>query len=209
MGASASVNDEISQLESESISEDKAVFSGKNEKMCFEFLDDCIKVSYSKKFDETTPVFISKMFATKETAINVEGLDRGFTPQARNNKGKNLEFYRHFPDISANGYFSPSLFNFSLGNGEKWVSFGLLEIPDTKICKMDDDKLFLIESCGGNKVIEAGETYNMPFVLITFPKDEWDGIKVFRQKLRDFGLYNPKDREFSDLPSWWKNLRYF
>ena len=205
IGASASVNGELSALECESISENKAVFSGENEKMTFEFLSDCIKVSYNKKFSKETPIYVSKIFATKETAINVENLDRGFTPQARNNKGKNLEFYRHLPDISANGYFSPSLFNFSLANSENWVSFGLLDIPDTKICKMDDDKSFLIESCGGNKVIKKGDTYNMPSVLITFPEDEWHGIKLFREKLEEFGLYKPKDRAFSELPSWWKN----
>lgn len=205
VGASCSVNGEISKLESESISERQAVFSGENEKMKFEFFDDCIKVSYNKTFNAKTPIFVSKMFATEETAINVVDLDRGFTPQARNNRGENLEFHRHLPDISSNGYFSPPLFNFSLGNSTAWVSFGLLDIPDTKICKMDNDKSFLIESCGGNKVIEAGSTYNMPSVLITFPKDEWDGIKVFRQKLIDFGLYTPKKKPFSQIPAWWKN----
>jgi len=205
VGASALINGEFSNFKKESINEDKAVFSGKNEKMTFEFLDDCIKVAYSKKFDEETPIYVTKMFAGEGKEINVSNLDRGFTPQARNNRGKNLEFYRHLPDISANGYFSPSLFNFSLGNSEKWVSFGLLDIPDTKICKMDDDKSFLIESCGGNKVIKKGGTYNMPSVLITFPQNEWDGIKVFREKLKEFGLYKPKTRAFSELPSWWKN----
>lgn len=65
------------------------MFSGKNEKMTFEFFDDCIKVSYSKTFNAKTPIFVSKMFATDETAINVVNLDRGFTPQARNNRGEN------------------------------------------------------------------------------------------------------------------------
>lgn len=69
---------------------------------------------------------------------------------------------------------------------------------------MDNDKSFLIESCGGNKVIPAGEIYNMPSVLITFPKDEWDGISLFRQKLIDFGLYTPKKKPFSQIPAWWE-----
>ncbi len=205
IGASCSVNGNLSCLGLENISEDMAVFSGNNEKMVFDFFDDCIRVSYSKKFDIETPIFISKMFATNDTAINVVNLDRGFTPQARNNRGRNLEFHRHLPDISANGYFSPPLFNFSLGNPDSWVSFGLLDIPDTKICKMDNDRSFLIESCGGNKVIPAGESYNMPSVLITFPKDEWDGISLFRQKLIDFGVYTPKKKPFSQIPAWWKN----
>ncbi len=205
IGASASVNGEISSLHFESGDDKAALFSGEKEEMTFTFLDDCVKISYTKGFDVKTPIYMTKMFATPETAINVINLDRGFTPQARNNGGKNLEFYRHFPDISANGYFSPSLFNFSLGNGENWVSFGLLDIPDTKTCKMDNDRSFLIESCGGNKVVNAGEKYNMPAVLLTFPKDEWDGISLFRQKLIDFGLYTPKKQKFSEIPSWWKN----
>ncbi len=205
VGASASVNGEISLLNLQNIDENSALFTGESDCMKFDFLDDCIKVSYEKKFEKETPIYVSKIFATAETAINVVNLDRGFTPQARNNSGENMEFYRHLPDISANGYFSPSLFNFSVGNSDAWVSFGLLDIPDTKICKMDNDKSFLIESCGGNKVIDAGNAYKMPSVLITFPKDEWDGISLFRKKLIDFGLYSPKKKPFSKMPAWWKN----
>lgn len=205
VGASASINDEVSMPEDRTLEADKAVFRGKDDVMEFDFLDDAIKVSYARSFSVETPIYVSKMFATPETAINVVDIDRGFTPQARNNSGKNMEFYRHLPDISANGYFSPSLFNFSIGNKDAWVSFGLLDIPDTKICKMDNDSSFLIESCGGNKLIPAGGTYKMPSVLITFPKDEWDGIRLFRQKLIDLGLYTPQKPKFSEIPSWWKN----
>ncbi len=205
IGASASVNDEVSVFFNCEATEEKAVFKGADDVMEFNFYEDCIKISYCKTCNEDTPIYISKLFATEATAIKVHGLDRGFTPQARNNSGKNLEFYRHLPDISANGYFSPSLLNFSLGNNDAWVSFGLLDIPDSKICKMDSDKSFLVESCGGNKIIKAGESYHMPEVIITFPKNEWDGISLFRQKLIDFGKYIPKKCEFSQVPSWWKN----
>ncbi len=205
VGASFSVNGNVFNLSPFEISEEKAVFKGEDEVMEFEFFDDCIKVNAKKIFADETPIYMTKLFATPKTAINVENLDRGFTPQARNNSGKNLEFYRHLPDISANGYFSPSLLNFSLANRDNWVSFGLLDLPDTKICKMDSDKSFLIESCGGNKVISKGESYNIPSVIITFPKDEWDGISLFRKKLIDFGRYTPKKCEFSKIPSWWKN----
>lgn len=205
VGASFSVNGNVSNLSPGEISDKRAVFSGKNEEMEFDFFDDCIKVSCKKTFENDTPIYITKLFATPETSINVANLDRGFTPQARNNKGRNLEFYRHLPDISANGYFSPPLLNFSLGNSDNWVSFGLLDLPDTKICKMDNDKSFLVESCGGNKIIKSGESYDIPSVIITFPKDEWDGITLFRQKLIDFGRYTPQKCEFSKIPSWWKN----
>ena len=52
---------------------------------------------------------------------------------------------------------------------------------------MESDHSFLVESCGGNKVIKEGETYKMPQVLITFPKDEYQAVSLFRQKLIEHG----------------------
>jgi len=203
--ASASVNDVVSELSLAEESADKAVFASENGKMVFEFNSDSILVSYSVKFDKDTPVFESKIFKGTDSAIELENFDRVFTPQPRNNKGKNMDYFNHLPDVSLNGYFIPATFNISIGNSDAWVSFGLLDIPDTTFCKMDDDRSFLVESCGGNKVIKKGEIYNFPQLIITFPEDEFQAVSLFRQKLIEHGKYTPEKPKFSELPSWWKN----
>lgn len=203
--ASASVNDEISKLSLEKDADNKAIFTSANEKMSFEFLSDSIIVSYSKTFDEDTPIYEAKMFKDGDCAIELTGFDRAFTPQPRNNAGKNMDYFNHLPDVSLNGYFIPATFNISIGNPDGWVSFGLLDIPDTSLCKMDNDHSFLVESCGGNKVIKKNETYTIPQVIITFPDDEFQAVSLFRQKLIEHGKYTPKKPRFSEIPSWWKN----
>ncbi len=203
--ASASVNGEISNLKPYTKCETRAVFTSENEKMDFVFEDDCIVITYSKTFNEDTPIYEAKMFKGVDNGIDLKNFDRAFTSQPRNNSWNNMDYFNHLPDISLNGYFSPPTFNFSIGNSDAWVSFGLLDIPDTYICKMDNDYSFLVESCGGNKVIKKGETYTMPRVIITFPEDEFKAVSLFRQKLIDFNRYTPLTRKFSDLPQWWKN----
>lgn len=116
-----------------------------------------------------------------------------------------MDYFNHLPDISLNGYFSPPAFQFSIGNADAWVSFGLLDIPDSSFCRMDEDHSFLVESCGGNKVIGKGERYRLPQVIITFPEDELQAVSLFRQKLIEHGRYTPKKPRFSELPDWWKN----
>lgn len=203
--ASASVNDTISELSLTEEASDRAVFTSANEKMVFEFKPDSILVTYSVTFKEDTPIFKSKMFKTNNSAIELYNFDRAFTSQPRNNDWKNMDYFNHLPDISLNGYFIPPIFNFSIGNSDAWVSFGLLDIPDTTFCKMDDDHSFLVESCGGNKIIREGETYTMPQVIITFPQDEFQAVSLFRQKLIEHGKYTPQKPKFSRIPSWWKN----
>ena len=104
-----------------------------------------------------------------------------------------------------NGYFYPSITNFSVGNALGWVSFGLLDLPDSYRYRLCDDFSVLTESCGGNKVIAAGGTYQMPKMLITFPSDEWDGIALFRRKLMEYGRYTLSKKPLSELPAWWRD----
>ena len=199
------INGKISQLCRSDISDSSVTYSSKDEVMQAELRDDSVIISYKKKMHKSTEVFEVKAFHNGEKGLQMEGFDRAFCPQPRKNFQKNMDYFQHLPDISANGYYSPSILQFCIGNDQQWVSLGLLDIPDTKICKLDDDFSFLIESCGGNKVIEAGEEYLMPRVLITFPKDEWDAISVFRDKLIELGEYTPVKPSLSKLPDWWKN----
>lgn len=203
--ASASVNGVVSDVKLKEKNENKAVFESENQKMIFEFLPDSILVTYSKTFDEDTPIFEAKMFKSESASIDLSGFDRAFTSQPRNNGWKNMDYFNHLPDISLNGYFIPPTFNFSIGNSDGWVSFGLLDIPDTTFCKMDEDRSFLVESCGGNKVIKKDESYTIPQVIITFPEDEYKAVSLFRQKLIEHGKYTPCKPKFSELPAWWKN----
>jgi len=203
--ASASVNGIISELQLTYSDENSALFSDGIGNMTFDFQDDCIVVSYHMICSEDTQIYEAKMFRAPESGIDLKDFDRAFAPQPRNNKWNNMDYFNHLPDISLNGYFLPPTFNFSIGNKDGWVSFGLLDIPDTSICKMDDDYSFLVESCGGNKRIKKGESYSMPRVIITFPADEFSAVALFRQKLIDFDLYTPKKKDFSELPAWWRN----
>ncbi len=203
--ASASLNGEYSKLELESAAESKLVFASNTEKLVFTLEEDCILADFSREMFDDTPIYEAKIFADGKSGIGLVGFDRAFCPQARNNGGKNMDYYNHLPDISSNGYFSPSVLEFTIGSPDGWVSFGLLDIPDSKICKMDSDYSFLVESCGGNKVVKKGESYTLPQVIVTFPHDEWDAITVFRNKLIEYGKYTPGKPKFSELPSWWRN----
>ncbi|MBR2022035.1 MAG: hypothetical protein IJ939_06310, partial [Clostridia bacterium] len=91
--ASASVNDEISNLSLVKSDENTAEFSSQNEKMTFEFMDDCIVVGYSKAYSEDTEIFEAKMFKGTKGAINLVGFDRAFTPQPRCNSNKNMDYF--------------------------------------------------------------------------------------------------------------------
>jgi hypothetical protein len=203
--ASASVNKVFSRFTRQTTDENTIRFSSDFETMTFDLYDDCIIVRYEKTFEEKTPIFQARIFTDGVRTVDLKGIDRAFCPQPRNNGGKNMDYYHRLPDISQNGYFSPCLLSFSIGSPYGWVSFGLLDIPDSKTCKMDEDHSVLVESCGGNKVIPQGGVYRMPGILITFPEDEWDAVTVFRNKLFEFGLYKPQKRKFTELPDWWKN----
>ena len=132
------------------------------------------------------------------------GFDRAYTPQPRNNNMRNCTIFSALPDISANGYHTPPCLMFSVGCPLGWVSYGLLDIPDTRMCRMEEDGSFLIESCGGHKKISAGSSYSIPRVIVAFPEDEYDGLTLFRRHLRELGLYTPRRPDWSELPDWWK-----
>ncbi len=165
----------------------------------FDFHEDCVKVSFIRDFGEVTPITACRLFAG---GVKLEGFDRAFTVQPRNNAGKNIDYFNHLPDVSANGYFSPPLLNMTIGTEEGWVGFGLLDLPDSKLCRMEEDGSLLLESAGGNNKVSL---YRAPELLITFPDDEWQAISLFRQKLIDFGRYTPAKPAFSEVPSWWKD----
>ena len=147
-------------------------------------------------------VGVSRLFAGG--TIAPVGFDRAHTPQPRNNMGVNNTFTTNLPDISSNGYHTPPCLNFSLGSPDGWVSYGLLDIPDTTECRMEVDGSFLIENCGSHKLIQEGATYAIPGVIIAFPDDEFDSITKFRKNLQKLGLYTPCRPTWNELPEWWR-----
>ena len=200
--ASAMINNEYSTLSLRSEDEKKITFASDNEEMTFALYDDCIVVEYSKTFAEKTPIHDARIFASEKKGMTVEKFDRSFCPQPHGNGRDNMTYYDRLPDVSAYGYNSPSILEFALGNADGWVSIGLLDLPDTKACRMLGNFSFQVETPGGHKIVDK---YVLPRVIIMFPEDEFDSITVFRNKLIEFGEYTPKERKISELPEWWKN----
>ena len=180
-----------------------ALYSDDVSSILFSFYEDAITVAASLVAEDAAlPVEMTHLFV--DGTIAPVGFDRAFTPQPRNNTTRNCAFYSSLPDISANGYHTPPMLNFSLGSPEGWISYGMLDIPDTRMCRMEENGSFLIESCGGHKLISKGDVYHIPRVLISFPTDEYDGISLFRTLLQRFGAYTPYRPDWSELPDWWK-----
>ncbi len=200
--ASARINGVDSALDLKEASEDKIRLGSEREEMTFSLYEDFIVVEYEKRFDAPEAIDEVRIFSGNGEGIWVKDLDRAFCPQPHENGQDNMTYYDRLPDISAYGYNSPSVLEFALGNSEGWVSIGLLDLPDTKECRMLDDFSFLVERCGGNKTVMR---YVMPRILITFPKDEFDSIALFRSKLIELGVYTPEKKAISELPTWWKN----
>ncbi len=188
----------------EAESDNTAAFRLGTAVMIFAFDGDAVRVEAAYTPSEELAVTEARLFSREGCGLSLIGFDRAFTPQPRNNTYINCDYFHHLPDLSLNGYHYPPILNFSIGSKEGWASFGLLDIPDTKQCRMEDSGAILVESCGGHKRIAAGSVYRIPRILITFPQDEFDGIALFRKKLIELGLYTPTRPDFTELPDWWK-----
>ena len=171
----------------------------------FQLKADCIEVSCTISCTEDTPVCEAVYFRDAKGGMRIDHFDRAFTTQPRRNDCHNMDFFKNLPDCSLNGYFYPTMLNFTVGNRQGWAAFGLLDLPDSYQYKLLEDFSILAESCGGNKIIRAGDVYHMPRMLITFPESDWDCIPLFRQKLMEYGLYTPKKKPLSELPAWWRD----
>ncbi len=199
-----SINDKIDKLALTSHSDSNIVLEGDGAKMTCDIYDDCIIIGYKKQYDRKTPIYKVRAFAT-ERGIDLAGFDRAFCTQPRRNDMRNMSYYHNLPDISMNGYFTAPALELAIGNSDGWASIGLLDLPDTFSCRLEDDRSFLIESCGGNKVTDENNVYTMPRVIVYFPEDELDSIRKLRTLLEKYTDYTPKQLKFSEIPSWWKD----
>ena len=183
----------------------KLLFESADARMSFFLQEDCIEVQFSLRCQKQTPIYEAIYFRDQQGGMRISHFDRALTTQPRRNDCHNMDFYKNLPDCSLNGYFYPTMLNFTVGNGQGWAAFGLLDLPDSYQYKLLDDGAILTESCGGNKVIPAGQVYKMPRMLITFPENDWDCIPLFRRKLIDYGLYRPNKKPLSQQPAWWRD----
>lgn len=203
--AAVSVNDKIYTPALHKQSKDALAFCEKGVTITWKLNPDCIEVDCSVVCDCDTPVYEAVYFRSEAGGMNIGHFDRAFTTQPRRNNCHNMDFYKNLPDCSLNGYFYPTMLNFAVGNHQGWVAFGLLDLPDSYQYKLLDDCSILAESCGGNKIIKVGETYKLPKMLITFPESDWDSVRLFREKLMEYGLYTPAKKPLSEVPAWWRD----
>lgn len=173
-----------------------AIYGEGDSMICVNLEPDSVRIAFSHSFGKTVPVEESVIFCG---GIDIEGFDRVLSTQPRNNDGENMEFFRHLPDMSTDGYFAPPELNVILGSPYGWVGLGLLDLPDSKLCGLRKDMSFLLESCGGNK---KAAVYRSPEMIVTFPQDEWDAVGLFRKKLKECGRMT--ETRSGVVPDWWK-----
>ena len=166
-------------------------------------LDDSILVEFRAQAARDISIYETELFRVGPLGIKMIDCLNCFAPQPFNFDGINRAFNKYFCDCSMNGYFTPAPLNFSVGNRHGWVSFGLLDLPDSYEYRMTNRLGVLVEKPWGHKKIGAGQWYKMPRLLITFPETEYQGLRLYRQKLEEFGVI-PANKPKRHIPDWWK-----
>ena len=196
------VNGKNSDLKVKTANQNTAVLVSEFARLEYTFNDECIILRAKMFFEPEEQIFDATAFSG---GIDIVNFDRCFCPQPRRNATKNTAYYHNLPDLSLEGYFTPPALVVTLGNADGLVSFGLLDLPDTKTIRIQPDMSYLVESCGGNKKCGENGVYNLPSIIIAFPEDDLSSITQFRENLIKYTSYTPKEQKFSDIPSWWRN----
>lgn len=168
------------------------------------FGDDEIVTSFTMEAAKKIKIASVEQFRNGRKGLYMVDCVNYFAPQPRNFQGVNRAFYKCFCDCSLDGYFTPAPLNFSIGNANGWVSFGLLRLPDSDEYCMTPQLGILLEKPEGNIILKPGETYHAPDLLLTFPEDEWAGEVLFRKKLLEKGLIHDMVPEKKNFPAWWQ-----
>lgn len=166
-------------------------------------LEDSVLVEFRVQAATDVAVYETELFRQGSLGIKMIDCLNCFAPQPFNFDGINRAFNKYFCDCSMNGYFTPAPLNFSVGNRHGWVSFGLLDLPDSYEYRMTRRLGVLVEKPWGHIKLAAGQWYTAPRLLITFPEDEYQGIRLYRQKLEEFGII-PANKPKRQIPQWWK-----
>ena len=170
----------------------------------FQLEDDCVTVAFRAGARQDIRIDAAEFFRNGRFGLYMVDCIHYFAPQPRNYFGINRAFHRNFCDCSTDGYFCPPPLNFSIGNRFGWVSFGLLDLPDSRHYQLSPDLGVIVEQPDGVICVKAGDTYRAPSLLLTFPEDEWQGETLFRSKLMEKGrIRDLKDRR-DHYPEWWK-----
>ncbi len=184
----------------------KNFISGDLEEISFSLVlnEDDIIVSFDSKARNDIKIYEVDYFKKATKGLEMTRCVRNFTPQPRCLNGVNRSLYGMGCDDTMDGYFTPAPLNFTLGNKGWSVSFGLLDLPDSYEYGLSKFCGILVEKPCGHKVVNAGETYIAPRVIITFPENEWEGLSLFREKLIEYKAYSPKAIEDKNYYEWWK-----
>ncbi len=152
---------------------------------------------------ETIRIKETVYFQENKKGLSLLRCYKNFSPAPKSLGGVNRSLYSISCDCSLASYFSPGPLNFTTGNDFGLVSFGLLDLPDSNEYRFSEYGGILAEYPCGKKIIAKNEIYNAPRLLLTFPEDEWSGIRLFRDKLIEKKAYIPK-RINEEVPEWWK-----
>ena len=166
-------------------------------------LEDAILVEFRALAAMDIAVYETELFRMGSLGIKMIDCLNCFAPQPFNFDGINRAFHKYFCDCSMNGYFTPAPLNFSVGNRHGWVSFGLLDLPDSYEYKMTRRLGVLVEKPCGHIKVQADQWYTAPRLLLTFPKDAYSGVRLYRQKLEEFGII-AANKPKRQIPQWWK-----
>lgn len=166
--------------------------------------EDSIITDFEMAFNRYCSIYETEYFREDWKGLYMIDCINYFCPQPFNFDGINSAFNKNFCSGSMNGYFTPPPLNFSVGNRSGWVSFGLLDLPDSYEYQLTKNLGVLAEKPWGNLKLKKGEVYKAPRLVLTFPEDEWQGIALFREKLIENGVYIPKNNR-KEFPEWWNN----
>ena len=171
-------------------------------KLVAEFFGDSVVISFEAAAKSDFAIYELELFRKGPLGIKMIDCLEWFAPQPRNYDGINRAFNKRFCECSLNGYFTPAPLNFTVGNREGLVSFGLLDLPNSYEYRMTTRLGVIVEKPCGHVVTKAGEKYRAPRLILTFPNDEYEGISLFRKKLADFGEIDESSTPVSY--DWWR-----
>ena len=129
-----------------------------------------------------------------------------FSPAPYSASGHGTTLYKRPCNSSMSSYFSPPPFQMVMGNRAGKIAYSLLDMPNSYRYCLSDKYGILAECPGGNVIIGAGEYYEAPRLMLTFPDNEWAALEEYYSKLKEKGIISPKPIEEKNWPSWWKRF---
>jgi hypothetical protein len=175
-------------------------------RLCLSFYEEHIEIAFQAVARAVTPVpRETHFFARGSEGMSLRDQRNGFQPSPRIPSTLHDDNYRTiFPDLRVHdSYFTPPALNFSLLTGAGWFGLGLKELPEGTEFRLTTDRTVLVDAPHSQRMLEAGERYVPPGLVISFSKDGWDGIRVFREIVRPAGLVGE-----ASAPDWWKRPIY-